>query len=182
MKNILIFLAGGAVGAGIAAKLVEKYYIDAANQEIDEVVNYYKNKFKELENNVEKGSEKKKVENGKTEKKTTPKKEKVKEIIKSEEYVSDDEVISTTIESITGIEVIDPMKYGEEDGFDTKSWMWWADDVLTDEHDQIVEDPESVIGDALTHFGDIEEDSVYVRNRANNTDYEILRSEKEFNA
>ncbi len=182
MKNILIFLAGGAVGAAIAAKLVEKYYIDTANQEIEEVVNYYKNKFKELENNVKKGCEKGKVENGKTEKKETPKKEKVKEIIKSEEYVSDDEVIPSTIESITGIEVIDPMEYGEEDGFDTKSWMWWADYVLTDEHDQVVEDPESIIGDALTHFGDIEEDSVYVRNRANNTDYEILRSEKEFNA
>lgn len=183
MKNVLIFLAGGAVGAAITAKLVEKYYREAANQEIEDVVNYYQNKVKELEN-VEKGSEKKKVENGKTEKKAPPKKgnkNKVVDIIKTEEYVSDEEVIPTPIESITGIEIIDPVEYGEEDGFDAKSWMYWADGVLTNEHDEIVDEPESLIGDALKHFGDIEEDSVYVRNRANNTDYEILRSEKEFN-
>lgn len=179
MKNIFIFLAGGAVGAAITAKLVEKYYRETANQEIEDVVNYFKNKVKELEN-VEKGFEEEKVEIGETEKQTP--KNKMEQIIKSENYNSNEEVISTHIESITGIEIIDPVEYGEEDEFDTKSWMYYADGILTNEFDQIVGSPEEFIGDALSHFGDIEEDSVYVRNRANNTDYEILRSEKEFNA
>ena len=74
-------------------------------------------------------------------------------------------------------QIVTPLAY-------SKTWMYWNDNVLTNEFDEIVEpdDIAEFIGDALTHFGDIEQDSVYVRNRANNTDYEILKSEKEFYA
>ena len=73
------------------------------------------------------------------------------------------------------------MDFGDEDDYDTKSWMYWADGTITNEFDEVVEAPQEFIGDAISHFGNIEDDSVYVRNRANNTDYEIIRSEKEFN-
>lgn len=178
MKNILIFLAGSAVGAVISAKLIEKYYREMADEEIESVVEYFKNKEKELE---EKYSEKNKVEN----KPKNKKKDKVNadEIIKKEEYIPEEEIEKKPIDSIVGFEIIDPMDFANEDGYDTKSWMLWADDVLTNEFDEIVEEPSEFIGDALLHFGDYgEEDSVYVRNHANKIDYEILKSEKEFNA
>lgn len=129
----------------------------------------------------------------KPKKKNTKKNEKkqASKIINSENYGEasveevEEKLINTPIESITGIEIIDPIEFGEEeDGFDSKTWMYWNDGVLTNEFDEVVEpdDIAGFIGDALTHFGDIEQDSVYVRNRANNTDYEILKSEKEFYA
>lgn len=186
MKNILIFLAGGAVGAAITAKLVVKYYeeiIELNNEAVDETVKYYKDKIDELKNN-EKGYEKDKVEDDKPEKKKEKKddKAKINDIIETEQYSGSEEVIPKPVESITGIEIIEADVYGEEEGFDIASWMYWADGIVTNDFDEIVEDPESIIGDALSYFGNIEIDSVYVRNRANSTDYEILRSEKEFNA
>lgn len=188
MKNLFIFLAGGAVGAVVTAKLVEKYYRQIADEEIADVVEHFKNKEKEL-----KKLEEEKVEDtNKTEKKNTKKNEKKQatKIINSENYGEasveevEEKLINTPIESVTGIEIIDPIEFGEEEGFDNKTWMYWNDNVLTNEFDEIVEpdDIAEFIGDALTHFGDIEQDSVYVRNRANNTDYEILKSEKEFYA
>lgn len=176
MKNLLIFLAGGAIGAVVSAKLVEKYYRELADEEIQSVVDYYKKRYDE------KNDEENKVE---TEIKPKKNKEedKAEEIIKSEGYsYEEDELVNKPVDSIVGFEIIDPNDYGDEDGYDTKSWMFWNDGILTNESDEIVEEPEQFIGDALSHFGDIEEDSVYVRNHATQTDYEILRSEKEFNA
>ena len=34
--------------------------------------------------------------------------------------------------------------------------------------------------DALDHFGEYEDDSVYIRDEINEMDYEILKSEKKF--
>lgn len=181
MKNILIFLAGGAVGAVVSAKLVEKYYRDLADEEIESVVEHFKNKEKELKEKTED-----KVENKtETKPKKNKKKDKVEDIVKTEEYIpneEEEEVVERPVDSIVGFEIIDPMNFGEEDEYDTKSWTHWADGVLTNELDEIIETPEEFIGDALSHFGDYEEDSVYVRNHASKTDYEILKSEKEFNA
>ena len=52
--------------------------------------------------------------------------------------------------------------------------------MLTDENDKPVLSTKE-IGDALRHFGEYEDDAVYVRNDELKTDYEILRSEKDYN-
>ena len=53
--------------------------------------------------------------------------------------------------------------------------------ILTDEDDEIVEDIEDKIGfDALSHFGEYEEDSVFVRNDRIKCDYEILLDQRKY--
>ena len=70
--------------------------------------------------------------------------------------------------------VISPEEFGEGD-YETISLTFYADKVLTDETGDIVEDVDNLVGlDSLTHFGEYEDDSVFVRNDATNTDYEIL--------
>lgn len=189
MKNLFIFLAGGAVGAVVTAKLVEKYYRELAEEEIADVVEHFKNKEKELKKLEEKVEDTNKTEKNVKNKKA---KEKASKIINSENYGEakledvEEQLINTPIESITGIEIIDPMDFGDlsDEGYETKSWMYWNDGVLTNEVDEIIPEDEiaGYIGDALTHFGEIEQDSVYVRNNANKIEYEILRSERDFNA
>ena len=44
----------------------------------------------------------------------------------------------------------------------------------------IISDYETLIGDALSHFGEYEDDSVYVRNEDTECDYEILKHDKTF--
>ena len=53
------------------------------------------------------------------------------------------------------------------------------DDIIVDENNEEVEDVEDLLGmsvsDIINHYGEYEEDSVYIRNPKLNTDYEILR-------
>ena len=56
-----------------------------------------------------------------------------------------------------------------------------ADGVLADDMDEIIEDVDEVVGeDSLNHFGEFEEDSVYVRNDERKCDYEILRDNRNY--
>lgn len=73
--------------------------------------------------------------------------------------------------------VISPEEFGEKEHYDTVSLMYYADQILADDNDDIIEDVDGTIGfDSLTHFGDFETDAVHVRNDEQCTDYEILRS------
>lgn len=76
--------------------------------------------------------------------------------------------------------VIPPDEFGELDGYETISLTYFADGVLADEDNEPVDDIEEIVGDGLTHFGEYEEDSVFVRNDAKKCDYEILRDLREF--
>ena len=75
--------------------------------------------------------------------------------------------------------VISPEEF-DELGYTPISLTYFADGVLADEHGVVVDDVEEIVGDALNHFGEYEDDSVYVRNDAKRCDYEILRDEREY--
>ena len=80
--------------------------------------------------------------------------------------------------------VISPDEFGELGDYDTISLTYFSDGVLTDENDEPLDNPDELVGlESLTHFGEYEEDSVFVRNDAKKCDYEILfdlRSYTEF--
>jgi hypothetical protein len=71
--------------------------------------------------------------------------------------------------------VITPEEFGERDDYETASLTYFADGILADDTDQMVEDVDDTVGtDSLTHFGEYEDDSVFVRNDDLKCDYEIL--------
>lgn len=76
--------------------------------------------------------------------------------------------------------VISPDEFDELEGYTPVSLSYFADGVLADDYGVIVDDVEEIIGDALSHFGEYEEDSVFVRNDAKRCDYEILRDERTY--
>lgn len=74
--------------------------------------------------------------------------------------------------------VISPEEAGEGD-YDVTELTYYSDQILADELDDIVEDPESwVTFEALGHFGEYEDDSVYVRNERLHCDFAILRDSR----
>ena len=80
------------------------------------------------------------------------------------------------------IYVIEPIECGE-DGYDVDSLHYYQNGVVTDEQNNVLsdEDIENTIGkDSLEHFGEFEDDSVYVRNDNLKKDYEILLQPEEF--
>lgn len=77
--------------------------------------------------------------------------------------------------------VIPPEQFAELDDYDQISLTYYADHILADDNDQLLEDVEGTVGfESLTHFGEYEDDSVYVRNDRLKIDYEILRDERKY--
>lgn len=67
------------------------------------------------------------------------------------------------------------------DDFSTVTLHYFEDDVVTDEKNNPIVKPETLIGDeALFEFG--EDDSVYVRNEAKKCLYEVIRMNKDYSA
>lgn len=77
--------------------------------------------------------------------------------------------------------VIPPEQFAELDDYDQISLTYYADHILADDNDQLLEDVEGTVGfESLTHFGEYEDESVYVRNDRLKVDYEILRDERKY--
>lgn len=77
--------------------------------------------------------------------------------------------------------VIQLSDFGEFDDYEKISLTYTADGVLLDDMNEIVDDIEETVGeDSLEHFGEYEDDSVYVRNDAKKCDYEILLDQRNY--
>ena len=77
--------------------------------------------------------------------------------------------------------VIKPEEFGEFEEYETISLTYYADQVLADDNNEPVEDVEETVGFAsLGHFGEYEDDSVFVRNDRLKCDYEILLDSRNY--
>lgn len=189
MKNLLYFVSGAAIGSIVTWKLIEKKYKDLADEEIESVIETFKNRKPRItKDNVKETVEK--VIN-----KCKEPKEIVEDIVTAERYsieneeeIDEDDESNYTVNVDNDIEVVTPYvitpeQFGEYNEYGTKTLTYYADNVLTDEIDNPITSEEMVtmIGlDALDHFGEYEDDSVYIRDEMNEMDYEILKSEEKF--
>lgn len=74
--------------------------------------------------------------------------------------------------------IIPPSDFGEDDEYEVITLVCYADGVITEsDNGEIVDDVEGAIGDCdvRAHFGEYEDDSVFIRNEERKVDYEILR-------
>lgn len=76
--------------------------------------------------------------------------------------------------------VITPEQYEDNVDYTKVSLTWYSDEVLEDDWGNVL-DPDDVIGrDALTTFGQYEDDSVFVRDDDEQVDYEVLRDARSY--
>lgn len=189
MKNLLCFVTGAAIGSVVTWKLIEKKYKDLADEEIESVIETFKNRKPRITKDEVKETVEKVIN------KCKESKEIVENIVNAEGYsieneeeIDEDDDSNYTVDVDSGVEVIvpyviTPEQFGEYSEYGTKTLTYYADNVLTDEIDNPItsEEMETMIGpDALDHFGEYEDDSVYIRDEMNEMDYEILKSEKTF--
>lgn len=170
MKGLFIFAAGLAVGAVAGACLVRNKALEDAKQEVEEVREYYRNKHDEAK------EEEVKVE--------VPQDINVaKEIVKENGYTNYNKPQTVNIPQYVISPndypyVIDPSEFGEEPGYDTMTLTYFADGVLVDDVDDVVEEADVVVGlENLKVFEEFGATAVYVRNDIYRTDYEILRDD-----
>ena len=179
MKGLLIFAAGLAVGAVAGAVIVKNKVLADAKAEIEEVREYYRESRGVVEE-VEEKEEVKEVEKKEYELKDIEVKDEPKtgltnysQITKM--YMSKDEFQSPMYDDPF---VIDPSEFGENPEYDTETLTYFADGVLVDDVDDVIEEPDIVVGlENLKIFEEFGATTVYVRNDIYKTDYEIIRDD-----
>lgn len=155
---VLAFTLGAAAGSFVTWKIVKTKYEEIARQEVEEVRAVYEKKKK-----AEQEEKKTKKEYDELINKYAP----VPEAFTTEGKEGPNEMDEPY--------VISPAEFGDQDGYETESLTYYADGVLTDEYDEPIEDIDEMVGvESLDHFGEYEDDSVFVRNDNRRTDYEIL--------
>ena len=78
-------------------------------------------------------------------------------------------------------QVIEPRLFGDNPEYSKFTLRYYKDGVLLDESNNPVEDVEETVGeDFADHFGEYEEDSVYIRNDAIKSYFEILYVDYDF--
>lgn len=192
IKNITIFTVGLVIGSAVSYIYSSKKFNAQLDDEIEKTKSYYENKYSQTEESLED-----------LEKEESANIEKVEEdnyskminrydspAIKKEEEKKSNKIKATFYDPLTDeIEevevegnmahdelkpyVITPDEFGETD-YKIISLNYYADNVLTDEFDNIIDDVEGTVGEAsLDTFGEYEDDTVFVRNDQLEIDYEI---------
>ena len=179
MKGLLIFAAGLAVGAVAGAVIVKNKVLADAKAEIEEVREYYRESRGQKDEHVEEVKEVEKKEYElkdiqiKDESKTEKEHTNYSQITKM--YMSKDEYQTPMYDDPF---VIDPSEFGENPEYDTETLTYFADGVLVDDVDDVIEEPDIVVGlENLKVFEEFGATTVYVRNDIYKTDYEIIRDD-----
>lgn len=166
LSKVFLFAVGAAFGSAVTWKLLKTKYERIAQEEIDSVKEVFSKRAKEEKVEV--------VEEPVSEEKEH-----------REEYVDTLNKLNYAAEEVTFMAdpyVISPEEFGElGDDYETISLTYYADGVLADEMDEPIEDVDDIVGkDSLNHFGEYEDDSVFVRNDRMRCDYEILLDSRKY--
>lgn len=167
LSKALIFAAGASIGSVVTWKLLNAKYAQRAEQEIKEVKEYYEGKY---ESDEETSYKKWADEN------PDLAKEEKAEYLELVTNYNGEKGGSESMTVGTPPYVIPPEEFDMEDDYDTETLTYYTDDVLADDSDNIIEDIENTVGkDFASHFGEFEDDTVFVRNERLKTDYEICK-------
>lgn len=178
MNKNLCFILGWISGAACGVLATRKYFRDKYERQTQEEIDSVKESFAKLTEKYKKSKEKLNSVYGQNAVPTVkPDLAEYTAKLNELQYVS-----SATVPS-SGIEVISPDEYADDESYDAISLTCYADGVLADDDDRRM-DEESIrnaVGeDAFEHFGEYEEDTVYIRNDTHKTYYEICRDERTY--
>lgn len=203
LVNAVIFSVGVAVGAASTFFLVKKKYETIAQDEIRAVKDRFNDAMKDLEKITD---EEKEIRDKMKEEPDRNEDEDLKGQVTMEDYAKelrnqghvnysdvDDSEVNHFDEDISrvwkGVDpdgedwtpyVISPEEYASDNEYETISLYVFADGVITDEDYNLIADWEEKVGDGAAHFGEYEDDVVYVRNERLKCNYELLRDNRSY--
>ena len=181
MNSKVAFIIGSVVGVGIGVAGTYSYFKDKYEKLAEEDFNSRRvfdedKKDEPVEPVVEKTADSRTVDK--------PSIAAYSAILQKEGYVNYSDMQDKKQKQEIAVDrpyVIQPSDFGEFDDYEKISLTYTADGVLLDDMNEIVDDIEETVGeDSLEHFGEYEDDSVYVRNDAKKCDYEILLDQRNY--
>ncbi|MDR0918120.1 MAG: hypothetical protein LBM93_02560 [Oscillospiraceae bacterium] len=173
MKNLsklIIFAVGVAVGATSAWYFAKRKYEAITQEEIDSVKEVFQRNRK------------------------NPKENEFDKLVKSYgdilttcNYVSKKSDIFSVkdehkkIEELLLPEMISDDVFGDNDDFETMTLFWYADKILADYDNEVIDNIDDVVGkETLKYLDACRGDVIYVRNPKLKCDYEICKDKRKF--
>lgn len=194
----ILFTAGVVIGSLVTWKVIKTKYEDIAQKEIDSVKEEYTRLMvsmkKKLNDSVTYKDDNN--EDDRSEKDTDNIDDSImtnyNEIVKS--YRSSDDEENTQNEKegeekeedndgVSYMEapyVISPDDFGSVPGYNVEPLDYFADGILADGWGVELDIAETIGEDAINHFGDYDDDVVYVRNEQTKLEYEITRDPRTY--
>ncbi len=186
--NFAMFMAGATVGAAGAWFYCKRYYENIAQEEIDSVKAAFAERKPDVLKNIK--SDETNTDDNKHKAdmaKLKPDLVQYAAKLQEEGYTN----YSAHSEKTTSVEkedepvvdkpyVISPEDSGES-SYAQINLTYYADGVLADDEDDILEDIEDTVGsDFASHFGEYEDDTVFIRNDRLRCEYEIQRDNRAY--
>lgn len=171
--GLIFFAMGSAAGFITSEKLLKCKYEQLVQEEVDSVKAAFS---KHEKSTVDKSKGLNRIFTPKTTKSERTNYRKLGESLK---YLEKEEGGSLEMRP----RIITPDEFGNQDGYDEISLTYYADETLTDDLDHPMDEDEieETIGKgSLSHFGEYEADSVFVRNDRLKVDYEILMDQRTY--
>lgn len=196
VKGLISFTIGGLVGAGVAIIFLRNKYERMYQEGVESMKRVYADliaKEQGYKTETEGGEEQAELAKLNLEKPDLN--ELAKNVAKDHQFI--DYSKKTEIKTVEEVKnehepeekepedhyVIDPNDFGEFEDYGRIFLTYYADGILADENDDILDDSDidnSVGLDFEDHFGEYEEDSVHIRNDRLKCDYEILADIRTF--
>ena len=178
LSNLFIFTAGAAIGSAVTWKLVKDKYARLAQEEIEAVREVYMKHDNDTVNDESVAEEPKAVIPESVPEFTEQERVDYANIANS--YNNNNE--KGVPEPVKRPYVISPEMF-EEGEYQAVSLTYYADGTVEDDFYDVLSDDEieKKIGlDFMNHYGEYEEDTVFVRNDEEETDYEIMRDHRNY--
>ena len=175
------FVLGAAAGSAATWYLLKDKYAAIANEEIQEVRDYYKGKYEPEA--MQSDSPQTKTE----EIKASIDKLVMNKISEQHDYTAYSKPNDKKDESETNDGdsekpyIITPEEFDTIEDYELCELTFFKDQIIADNDLEIVEDLDDVIGfESLNHFGEYADDAIYVRNDKRQCDYEVLLDERTY--
>lgn len=202
--SMISFAVGAAIGSAVTYKLIKTKYEQIVQEDSESLKEYWKSYYEKRVNKedeaVEEDAEEESSDVNRNYKSAYEKPDLIKyaaKLVDNNEYTDysnndydheegeeyeekedEDEVLDT--EDYKKPYIIEPDDFGDT-GYETVSLTYYADGMLADDFDNLIEDPDYIVGEDFSdHFGEFENDTVFVRNDEFETDYEICRDERNY--
>ena len=179
---VITFIAGAALGAVATWQFTKKQYEQRVQEEVESVKKVFSERYdtKPAKDEAEEENEEEDPKSSGYLGEKPSVMEYAAELLKLR-YKPDEEDTVEDKEILPGPVVIPPDEFGEDEAYEKISLTYYADGVLADETDKPVKDVDTFVGEeSLTHFGEWEDDSVFVRNDRFKRYYEILLDQRKY--
>lgn len=176
VKVLLAFSLGAATGSLVAWKMLKNKYERIAQEDIDEYRAYADSRIAAIGSDSQ--NEETKPEEAMDEEDEEDPMAPLSNLIGR--YTSDADRREKFVREPY---VISPEEYDTLDGYECTSLTYHSDGILCDEWDNIIENPDDLVGEGFeTHFDeyDNDPDSVFIRNEELKRDFEILRDNEPY--